>query len=140
MAESINYDYKAPSQSVYLRLKSNGESCKFRIVSEPIKFISVYEGKETEKYAWLVLDRADTQIKVYACGKDVWKKISSLAKNPDWGDPMQYDITVTRTGTSPSNFYDVSPSPNNKGDLPQEEMALVLGSTIDLVKAVERKD
>lgn len=138
MGEQINYDYKAPSTSAYLRLKSNGESCKFRIVSDPVKFQSEYQGKVSEKYAWLVFDRADKAVKVFQCGKDIWKKVSAFAKNPDWGDPTQYDITVTRTGISPSNFYDVAPSPT-KGELTQEEMALVMGTTIDLVKAVERK-
>ena len=138
MAENINYDYKAPTQSLYLRLKSNGETCKIRIVSEPVKFQSEYQGKVSERYAWLVLDRADGIIKVFQCGKDIWKKVSAFAKNPDWGDPMQYDLTITRTGLSPSNFYDVAPSPT-KGELTQEEMALVLGTTIDLAKAVERK-
>lgn len=138
MSEAINYDYQAPTQSIFLRLKSNGETCKFRIVSEPVKFNSEYKGVVSEKYAWLVLNRADGKINIFQCGKDIWKKVSAFAKNPDWGDPMQYDITVTRTGLSPSNFYDVAPSPN-KGELTQEEMALVLGCPIDLAKAVEKK-
>ena len=138
-AESITYDYSAPSNSVYLNLKSNGESCKFRIVSDPIKFEDEYQGKKNERYAWLVLDRKDSIIKVFKCGKEIWKKVSSFAKNPDWGDPMTYDITVLRVGTSPSNFYDVAPSPANKGDLTTEEMAMVMACDIDLAKAVEPK-
>lgn len=139
MAETINYDYKAPSQSVYLRLSNNGDSVKFRIVSDPIKFQSEYQGETREKYAWLVLDRADGKIKVFQCGKSIWKLVSALAKNPDWGDPMMYDLTITRTGASPSNFYDVAPSPNNKGELTQEELQLVMESPIDLNRAVEQR-
>lgn len=139
MAEQTDYNYNPPSKSVYLRLKANGESCKIRIVSDPVKFQSEYQGKVSEKFAWLVLDRADNQIKVFQCGKDIWKKVSAFAKNPDWGDPTKYDLTILRTGLSPSNFYDVAPSPNNKGDLTDDEMALVMNCEIDLAKAVEKK-
>jgi hypothetical protein len=139
MAENISYDYQAPSQSVYLRLKSNGESCKIRIVSDPVKFQSEYQGKIAEKYAWLVIDRVDQTIKVFQCGKDIWKKVSAFAKNPDWGNPQEYDITILRTGISPSNFYDVAPSPAGKGPISEDEMAMVLACPINLMQAVEKK-
>lgn len=139
MGEAINYDYKAPSSSAYLRLRNNGESCKIRIVSEPVKFQAEYEGQIKEKYAWLVLDRADGEIRVFPVGVSIWKKISALANNPDWGDPTTYDITITRTGKSPSDFYDVAPSPNNKGDLTKAEMEKVMACDLDLINMVEQK-
>lgn len=139
MAETINYNYSAPTKSIWLKLKNNGESCKIRIVSDPVKYLSTYQDKTAEKYAWLVIDRADEVIKVFVVGKQIWDKVAALAKNEDWGDPMTYDLTVTRVGTSPSNFYDVSPSPNNRGALTTVEEGLVMACDIDLAKAVEEK-
>jgi hypothetical protein len=136
---SVTYDYSPPTNSVFLNLKNNGDACKIRIVSEPIKFADSYQGKPTERFAWLVIDRADQVIKVFKCGPDIWKKVTAFVKDPDWGDPMTYDLTVTRVGTSPSNFYSVTPSPVGKGPLNEIEMAVVMASDIDLAKAVEMK-
>lgn len=145
MAETITYDYSPPTNSVWLKLKNNGDQIKIRIVSEPIKYQADFQGKTVEKYAWLVIDRnspedALSPIKIFNCGKQIWDAIRNLSKDPDWGDPMTFDITITRNGTSPSNFYSVSPSPSNKGPITAEEMALVMACEIDLATAVEKKD
>lgn len=140
----VNYDYSSPVHSPFLRLKGKGDTCKIRIVSEPVKFMNTYQGKESERYAWLVIDRSSEVedeyfIKIFQGGAQIWNKIKSYVKNEEWGDPMTYDLTIERTETSPANYYDVTPSPSNKGPLTTEEMALVMACNIDLAKAVEPK-
>lgn len=149
MAETISYDYTSPVKSPFLRLKSKGDSCKIRIVSDPVKFGNIYHDPKTdldkkqEKYAWLVLDRNiapddDFPIKIFTGGSQIWTKIKTYVKDEDWGDPMTYDLTITRTENSPSDYYSVTPSPNNKGDLTTEEMGIVMGCDIDLVDTITK--
>ena len=143
MTEPVTYDYTSPVHSPFLRLKSKGDVCKIRIVSDPIKFQNVYQGKQQEKFAWLVIDRNvslddEYVIKIFTAGKQVWDKIKTFYKDPDWGDVMTYDLTVTRTENSAADYYSVSPSPNNKGALTTEEMALVMATQIDLSDAIEK--
>lgn len=145
MPEAIDYSYSPPNNSIYLRLKTNGETIKIRLVTEPVKYLSDFKDKNTgqvttsEKYAWLVIDRADGKVKVFQCGKDIWKKVSALVKNPDWGSPLTYDLTITRLGLNPQNFYDVAPSPNNKGEITEEEKQQVMTCGIDLAEALKPK-
>lgn len=149
MAETINYDYTAPVRSPFLRLKSKGESVKLRIVSDPVKFGNVYHDPKTntdkpqEKYAWLVLDRNagpddEFPIKIFTGGSQIWGKLKNYVKDADWGDPMTYDLTIVRTETSPSDYYSMVASPNNKGELTTEEMALVMACEIDLADTMEK--
>jgi hypothetical protein len=42
----------------------------------------------------------------------IQNEISALSKDEDWGDPMKYDIKVTRTGEGLSTEYTVSPKPH----------------------------
>jgi hypothetical protein len=40
----------------------------------------------------------------------------ALANNEDWGDPHEYDITVSRTGSGLETKYQVHPSPHRQLD------------------------
>jgi hypothetical protein len=44
--------------------------------------------------------------------RSIQNEISALAKDEDWGDPLSYDIKVTRTGDGLSTEYSVSPKPH----------------------------
>lgn len=126
MNVTFGYDYEPKSNSAYIRLSAKGQSAKIRLLTEPTHFQEEFEGKVFDKFAWLVLDRADGEIKGFKGGSSIYKQIKSLATNEDWGDPKNYDLTVTRTEEKP-NFYTVQPSPN-KTPLTQEEEVKIVAS------------
>lgn len=131
------YDYEPKSNSPYLRLKSKGEKIKIRLASEPIMFLEDYKDKETgevktnERWAWIVIDRADNEVKAYKAGVMVFKGIKGYAKDEDWGDPTGYDLTIERTEEQ-GRYYVVTASPKTIRPLSAEEKKMVEESGIDL--------
>lgn len=127
------YDYEPKENSPYLRLKSKGDKIKIRLVSDPIHFEeSDMNGKPAERFAWVVIDRSDGEIKAYKAGVQVYKEIKKYAIDEDWGDPTGYDFTIERTEET-GRYYAVTPSPNKK-PLSTEEKKTVETSEIDLTK------
>lgn len=92
--------------------------------------------KVRDKHIIHVLDRATGEVKLLDKGNGIFKKIKGLAKNKNWGDPRQYDITITMNG-DPADFqtieYDVQGNPN-KGDITEAEKKLYEEKKIDLVE------
>jgi CRISPR/Cas system CSM-associated protein Csm3 (group 7 of RAMP superfamily) len=128
------YDYIPESSGGnFLTLKKKGDACKIRLVSTPIHYQKEWEGKKREKFAWVVIDRADGKAKVFTSGVSVYLTIKGYAENEDWGDPTKYDFTITRTEESTANYYRIVPSPNRSG-LSEEEIAEIERANIDLNK------
>ena len=48
--------------------------------------------------------------------KGIMKTIEGLVKNPKWGNPFDYDITITRTGSGFDTEYGVVPNPKEELD------------------------
>lgn len=130
-----DYDYEPETGSgLFLRLRKKGDKVRFRIVSKPIQYKRMYQEKEKETFAWKVIDREDSKVKVFSAGVSVYLRVRDLANNEDWGNPEKYDLTVERTEQSTANYYSVTPSPK-KSDLTAEEAKLVKDSEkeIDLI-------
>lgn len=135
-----DYDRKPKESSgIFLRLKSKKESCRVRIVAAPLREPKVWiEGERepmkaedvtkltagqwatvmrkpdyrvAEVFHFLVIDRADGTAKIFTTTGGVYGKIRDFATNDEWGDPKQYDLTITRTEQPGKNYYDVVPSP-----------------------------
>lgn len=142
---SSGYDFEPKSSSPYLRLKSKGDKVKIRLASTPIHFEESFEDKETgevktsDKFAWVVIDRADGSVKAYKAGVMVYKEVKNLAENEDWGDPTGYDLTIERT-EEPGRYYSVSANPKSIRPLSEEELALVKEANLDLEKMFKAKD
>ena len=49
--------------------------------------------------------------------RTIQEAIMNLINDPDWGDPREYDLKITRTGESLETKYTVSPKP--KKELPE---------------------
>jgi hypothetical protein len=134
MVEEISYDYKPQTAGgKFLTLKNKGDSVKIRIVSTPVHFQREWQGQKKERFAWLVIDRADGKIKVFVGGVSIYLGIRDLYNSEDWGDPTKYDITITRTEESPANYYRIVPSPK-KTELTDEEREMIATTEIDLLK------
>jgi len=132
------YEFEPKDSGNYLKLKKAGDKAKIRLASTPIHFQEDYQGKMNERFAWIVIDRADNEIKAFKGGVMIYKKVKELLLNDDWGDPMQYDLTITRTEED-GNYYTVIASPK-KSDITKEELEAIKKADIDLEKMFKVKD
>ncbi|TWJ39636.1 hypothetical protein CHCC5027_3549 [Bacillus paralicheniformis] len=95
-------------------------------------------GKVKNKNIIHVLDRATGEVKLLDSGNGIFKEIKKYATNPEYGDPRQYDITITKTDTKGNgDFHDieytVTPARSNTPLTPEEE-ELYKSKKIDLVE------
>lgn len=106
-----------------------GENCAYCGSSVP-------DGERIEKksrWAWIVIDREDGRPKVFMGPnsialrlRDLSELISAKTKNPIWGDPRTFDVTITYIEKS-NGFgeYKIEPDPDSRGELTEEEKKLV---------------
>jgi hypothetical protein len=138
---SIYSSHKPPvgeGGGLYLKLQ-DGETVKLRFASQPAIFEA--EGKDREtgeitlrtQYGWLVWNQDQKMPQVWTQGVRFFKQIAALAQDEEWGDPIEYDIKLTRQGSDTSTTYTVTPSSNRTplGDEAKEKI-----NKIDLIKAI----
>lgn len=116
----------------YLKLK-DGDSVKMRIASEPA--ISVYKAGDRPRYSWVIWNREDKKAQIYSAGVSVFKQIAALVE--DWGEPNEFDIRISRSGSGLQDTeYIVTPVKTSE-DLTDEQKEAV--EEIDLVTAIKGK-
>lgn len=120
---------------LYLKIK-DGETVKLRIASEPAIFETEGErdGKVTltTRYGWKVYNQDAKAAQILQQSATFFKSIAALAQDEEWGDPRDYDIKITRQGSSFNDTtYTVMPSANRE-PLDQEAS--------DAVKAIDLLD
>lgn len=131
------YDFEPKTkEGNFIQLKKKGDTVKIRLVSTPFIFNEAYEQDGiktiTQRFAWIVIDRSDKKVKSFKGGTQIYKAIKSFASNEDWGDPMMYDLTITRTEEK-GNYYTVIASPN-KYPISDDEKNKIAIANIDLEK------
>lgn len=83
--------------------------------------------KKTQRFSWVVLvrrDGKDPEAKVYEAGAGVFKKIATIAQDPDWTPITEVDLKITRRGVKKDARYEIVPSPNNRGAISDDEFAI----------------
>lgn len=66
-------------------------------------------------WAMPVWNYTSEQVEVWSITqKSIRQELVALASNEDWGDPHEYDITVSRTGSGLETKYQVHPSPHRQ--------------------------
>jgi hypothetical protein len=131
-------DYSAPSSASSFMKLENGES-NFRILSPAVvgwEYWSddkkVFRSKEfptetpnirinpkTQKeekpkhfWAFVVWNYAEEAVQVlHISQKTIQKDILNLVNDADWGDPMEYDLKISRSGKELTTKYQISPKP-----------------------------
>lgn len=91
------------------------------------------DGLESPKHFWamVVFDYADSSVKIWEITQQtIQKAIRELATDEDWGSPVEYDLTVTRTGSGMETEYMVNPTP--KKALSNEAQVAFKSMTINL--------
>lgn len=124
-------DYELPSSAHnYMKLQ-DGEN-KFRILARPVIGWLDWKDKKPIRYpmngakpqpvdptkpvkhfwAFPVWNYNESSVQVLEITQaSIQAKISNLAKDEDWGDPLQYDLKVTRSGAMLETKYDINPVP-----------------------------
>lgn len=103
----------------------------------------VPSGERLEKksrWAWVVIDREDNKPKIFMGPnsialrlKELSELISAKTQKPTWGDPRNFDVTITYI-EKPNGFgeYKIEPDPESRGPLTDEENQLVEKSNYNL--------
>lgn len=152
---------KAPS--VYLKLANKGDEVRIRIADRPYREPQLWprekggrpvpkeetarftpgqwkraytsaEWNPSEVFHLVVIDRADGAAKILAVFASTYTKIQEYAKNPDWGNPTNYDIIIKRTEEPGKNYFSVMPLPT-KTSLTESEKAKV--AALDMAKLIQ---
>ena len=116
----------------FLKL-TDGESVKLRIASEPA--ISVYKLGDKPRYSWVVFNRDQKKAQIYSAGVSVFQQIAALVE--DWGEPTEFDIRVSRTGSTITDTKYIVTPVKTSTDLTDDELDLV--NAIDLPKTIKGK-
>ena len=149
--------YEVPSSSNYLKLEQGDN--KVRIVSRPIvgwedwkdnkpirfrmpdKPQAPIDPEKQIKHFWamLVWDyKTEKLLILEITQKTVQRSIEELAKNEDWGSPLNYDLTISKKGEGLKTEYSVVPIPPKPlNDIIKEA---VLGTQVNLEALFEGKD
>lgn len=108
--------------------------------------LSEAKNKEKPKHFWaLVIYNHETgSCQIWEITQaSIQSAIRGLAKDPDWGAPDQYDISILRTGEGLNTEYTITGSPKNMGDptkvLP-DAVNKMAEAAIDVSKLFEGKD
>lgn len=74
------------------------------------------DGKYSIKHFWMFpvwnYDANKIQL-MEVTQQGIRESIKALVNNPKWGDPMSYDITITKDGTGFDTTYNVMPNPHS---------------------------
>tara|TARA_A100001515_G_scaffold128955_1_gene115452 strand:+ start:1211 stop:1717 length:507 start_codon:yes stop_codon:yes gene_type:complete len=132
MSGLMQADYNLPTsgESSYLKF-SQGEN-RFRILAPPvtgyqywqddrapirIKTASEAPQGEKIKHFWQVLVYSGGAVKILDITQaTVQSKLLELDRNSEWGNLLDYDVIVTRSGEGMDTTYSVTPCPKSKLD------------------------
>lgn len=112
-------DKMPPAGSGDILKLEDGKAVKLRVFGEPFVYQSEYKGNLSTRFALRVYNQGTESAQILMIPKTAFGMIMDLATNEEWGDPEQYDISITRTGEGRDTEYSVVPSPNKK-ELPKE--------------------
>ncbi|AGE60798.1 hypothetical protein I907_gp34 [Bacillus phage Eoghan] len=95
-------------------------------------------GRRKDKAVIHVLDRSDGKVKLLDRTGGIFKQIQDLALNPEYGDPREYDITITKTDEKgKGNFQDIKykvVAARSNTPLTDAEKAAYESAKVDLVE------
>lgn len=146
-------DYKIPVTKDYLNKFEQGDTT-FRILSsaiigyvyfnkdnKPIRSRDMFEGTPedikkdgTVKHFWacVIWNYNDERIQILEITqKSIMTPMKALIENPKWGNPKNYDITISRKGTT-MNDTEYAVMPNPKAEITEEVKTAYESKTINL--------
>lgn len=153
--------YDVPNNTPFLKLEAGDN--KIRLCSKPVELPfyqasrkgekyatvqlntqaeidqAIVEGKKIKyKYAYLAINRRDGKLYVWESSVQAFRSIVSFARNPEYGDPTQYDITVNRSGEGINTQYSVIPA-RNSSPFTDEELEMIENGK-DMIEQTYKKE
>lgn len=112
-----------------------GEKCPYCGKSVPPK----EKLKKVAKWGWIVIDREDNKVKIFTGPTLIARSIKEISELKDmrtkkllWGNPLLYDIQITRTEEPGASYYKVVPIGVGRGELSKEEKKAVVDANYNL--------
>jgi hypothetical protein len=145
MKDFLPSDYQIPQKSNYTKF-NQGETIVRILESpilgwelwkdnKPVRFnmtedipMSIVDGADVDKHtgqpktprhfwAMVVWNYEEKCLQVWEITqKSIMQKIKGLSKSKAWGSPLEYDLSVTKTGEGMDTSYEVMPCPKEKVD------------------------
>jgi hypothetical protein len=146
-------NYEPPkTESNYLKLQA-GQN-RVRILSEspfidnkPFRALTKDECPSPSKpedsirhfWAMVVYDFSDGNIKIWEITQaTIQEALTHYSRDPEWGDPTQYGLTITKTGEKLETKYMITPSPHKP--LAEKILQLWSQTPIDLTALLRGED
>lgn len=132
MSDSIYTKHVPGGDDLYLKIK-DGDKVKLRLFSEPA--IVLFKEGQKPRYAWVVWSHDKNKAQVYGAGISVFSQIAGLVE--DWGEPTEFDISITRKGSGQFDTeYFVNPVKNS---ISLTEAQQAEANKVDLLNATKGK-
>lgn len=135
--EDLYGNYTPPSGGGNFFSLDDDETKRVRIYSEPYAYRATFKAKEADKpdqvstrYAWLAWNHDEKKAQIIKQSATFYSTLAALVKNPDWGNPAEYDVSITRTGTGTDSKYAIIGA---RKSLELDERALKALAAVDLV-------
>lgn len=90
--------------------------------------------KYDPRYYIKIINRDDGQAMILECGPMILNQIKKYASDSDYGNPMNYDISINKTGEGRNSQYSVMASPN-KSPITVEGKALL--DAVDISSCID---
>lgn len=97
---SINVHFEPNANGNIVRINCPGNGCPLCNVGSKVQ----------TKYQIPIIDRQDNEARLFEAPATVFKELKKLASYPTYGNPMNYDIKITKVGEGISTKYSVAPS------------------------------
>jgi hypothetical protein len=118
---SVYTEYTPPSTGVFLKIEPN-TTVKLQLASDPYIFNNEYQGNISQRYAWVVWNLDEEEAQILQLSVTTFRQLKALAEDEDYGDPTEYPIKITRSGSGTETKYQITPSPK-KSDLSEDAKA-----------------
>lgn len=115
------YDKDLPSNEGVYHKFVNDTKYKFRFASEPIVHVSTFKGKEGTKYVWLAYNIDAKIAQLVALPVSAARQVWDIAR--EHGDPLEYGISIIRTGSGFDTQYKVEANPKKSALSDEAEAA-----------------
>ena len=127
-----NYEREAAS-SQYLKLQPN-ESATIRIISKAVEGLQTFMDNKPLRWpfaAFNVWHHEDAKFKIFSCtARSILQELANLSEVE--GDPMTYDLRITRKGAGLDTKYYVRVEGKEALDLDILELAQKFNDKVDL--------
>lgn len=134
MSDTNDFDFEPPVATGLYAKFEEGKEYIIRLAGPTIIFTNEYNGQLSEKYAWKIWNDTDKVAQIMQMGVGVYRTIRNLAKDPEYGDPRNYNFKLKRTGQKLETKYELIASRTN---IPLSEFAPEAQAELDKIDDIE---